>query len=113
MKRKPAEPFIPVERHETLRHEIRAFLEERTASAKEISSHVGIPEKNVYEHLEHIQKTMSKKECHLVVTPAECKKCGFIFSKREKLKKPGKCPVCKNEAIHEPLFSIESRAKEC
>jgi hypothetical protein len=40
------------------------------------------------------------------VTPAECRKCGFVFQKREKLKKPGKCPICRSESIEEPLFGI-------
>ncbi len=83
-----------------------AILETGIVSAKDISSEVRLPEKEVYEHLDHIRKTLSKKEYHLDVTPAECSKCGFAFSKREKLKKPGKCPVCKGELITEPLFSL-------
>ncbi|MBI4684312.1 MAG: transcriptional regulator [Nitrospirae bacterium] len=97
---------VPKERNETVRHEIVKCLEGAIFSAKEISTAVGIPERDVYEHMEHIQRSMSKKEHQLKVTPAECKKCGFIFSKREKLKKPSRCPICKAETIYEPLFSI-------
>jgi predicted Zn-ribbon and HTH transcriptional regulator len=67
---------------------------------------VRISEKEVYEHLEHIRKTLSKRDRQLVIVPAECAKCGFVFSKRERVRKPGKCPVCKAESIREPLFSI-------
>ena len=105
-KMKPKGPFIPVERHGTIRREISSALDGRTLSAKEISTEVRISEKEVYEHLEHIQRSMNKKEHHLVINPAACMKCGFVFAKREKLKKPGKCPVCKGELIQEPLFSI-------
>jgi predicted Zn-ribbon and HTH transcriptional regulator len=107
MKNKYKEPPVPPSMHDTVRHGIIAALEQRTRSAKELSAEVRLPEKEVYGHLEHIRKTMSKTGRHLAVTPAECKKCGFVFSKRERLKKPGKCPVCKGESIHEPLFSIE------
>jgi len=106
LKRKAKEPFIPVERHETVRQEIISALKGRTLTAKEISAEVHIPEKEVYEHLEHIQRTVSKKDLTLIINPAECLKCRFVFKKRERLKKPGRCPVCRNELIQEPLFSI-------
>lgn len=106
MKKKPKEPAVPAERSETIRREIIAILEEGTISAKEISAGVKIPEKEVYDHLDHIHRTMSKRDKHLVVTPAECLKCGFVFKKRERLTKPGRCPVCHEELIQEPLFSL-------
>lgn len=97
---------VPMERSDTVRHEIIKRLEGVTFSAKEISAAVRISEKEVYEHMEHILRSMSNKERQLKITPAECKKCGFVFSKRKRLKKPGRCPICKAETIHEPLFSI-------
>ncbi len=101
---KTKQPFVPPEKHDTVRHEILSLLENETLSAREISGEVGIPEMEVYGHLEHIQE--NRREFHLVVTPAACRKCGFVFSKRERLKKPGKCPVCRGELIAEPLFSV-------
>jgi transcriptional regulator len=107
MKKKAKEPPVPVERIDTVRHEIASVLEGRTMSAKEISAGVRISEKEVYVHLDHIQKTMSRKERRLVVTPASCLKCGFVFKKRDRLTKPGRCPVCHGELLEEPLFTIE------
>lgn len=87
-----------------------SIIEEGEHSAKDISREAGIPEKDVYGHLEHIRKSLkSLKQAGLRVTPAECKKCGFVFKKRERLTKPGKCPVCRGTSILEPLFSIEER----
>jgi predicted Zn-ribbon and HTH transcriptional regulator len=106
MKQKPRQPYIPIERHETIRQEILAHLEGQTMSAKEVSGYVRISEKDVYEHLEHIGKSTHKTGQHLIVIPAECLKCGFIFRKRERLKKPGRCPVCRGEIIQEPLFTV-------
>jgi len=106
VKSKEKEPFVPAERHETVRQEIVAALRGRTLSAKDISAEVRISEKEVYDHLEHIRKTVLKKDLHLEIYPAECVKCGFVFRKRERLKKPGRCPVCRSETIQHPLFSI-------
>lgn len=103
---KPKEPFVLAERHETIRKEILALLLEQTLSAKDISAEVHVSEKDVYEHLEHIGRSTHKTGHHLTVIPAECTKCGFVFKKRERLKKPGRCPVCRGEKIQEPLFSI-------
>src|SRR4030042_3979058 len=106
MKKKSREPFIPVLRHETIRQKIISVIEGRTLSARDISTDVRVSEKEIYEHLEHIQKTINKSYHNFIVTPSKCKKCGFEFRKRDKLKKPGKCPVCRSELIQEPLFSI-------
>jgi predicted Zn-ribbon and HTH transcriptional regulator len=106
-RKRDKEPPVPAERHETIRQEIMEVLEGRTLSAKEISGLVGVSAREAYEHLEHIHRSAEKKDFRFTVIPAECKKCGFVFRKREKLKKPGKCPVCRGESIQEPLFSIK------
>lgn len=94
------------ERLDTVRHEIVSSLLGRTLSARDISHEVHIGEREVYDHLEHIRKSLNRKERSLVVVPARCRKCGFEFRKRERLKAPGKCPVCKGESIADPLFSV-------
>ena len=96
---------------ETVRQEITALLEGgqggRPLSAHEISPLAGVSEKEVYGHLEHIRKSLNKSARKLVIAPAECKGCGFVFKKRVRLKKPGRCPVCRSESIGLPLFSIQ------
>ena len=109
MKDKPKEPVVAREMYETIRHAIMAELAQGVCSARDISSAVGISEREVSVHLEHIRKSIALSEKHLTIIPAECKKCGFVFAKREKLKRPGKCPVCKGESIREPLFEIEEK----
>ena len=106
MKKKAKEPAVPAERHETVRQSVITLLEGQTLSAKEISADVRVSEKDVYEHLEHIQK---RRDVSLLVLPAECKRCGYQFMKRERLRKPGRCPECKGESIQEPLFSISKK----
>ena len=99
--------MVPPERKGTVRQEITALLEDsQSLTAKDISAEVRIPEKEVYGHLEHIRKSLNKTGRHLHIKPAECLKCGFIFSKRDRPKTPGRCPVCHEEHIQEPFFSI-------
>ncbi len=106
VKKKPGGPSIPEERRDTVRHALLAMLEERPCTAREISGTAGIPEKEVYDHLEHLRKTLSMSGRRLAVSPAKCRSCGFLFTKRERLKKPGRCPVCRSESIQEPAFSL-------
>ena len=110
VRKRSQEPFIPVARHETVRQKISSLLEGNTFSARDLSVEIGISEKDVYDHLEHIQKTAGKGAQSFVITPAVCRRCNFVFRKRDKVKKPGKCPVCRSESIQEPLFSIHVKS---
>ncbi len=97
----------PSEALDTVRHLIAAELEEGPLSAFDLSGLVGIPEKEVAGHLEHIRQSLHRSGKRLIIRPAECAKCGFVFEKRDRLTRPGKCPVCRSESIHAPLFSIK------
>lgn len=103
---KPKQPSIPPERENTIRQKIILLLEGQSLSAKDISAEARISEKEVYGHLEHIKKSLNKSAHRLIILPSECNKCGFVFKKRDRLKKPGKCPICYSESISEPFFSI-------
>lgn len=110
MKKMPRKPVIPRTAQETSRHAIMALLIEGPISAKEISAVVGLPEKEVSAHLEHIRRSLHVTGAVLEVGPAECRHCGFVFAKRERMTSPGRCPVCRHEAISDPLFSIRGVA---
>ena len=103
---RPKEAVVPEERYDTIRHRITTLLKEMPLTGQELSGQLRIPERDIYEHLEHIRKTMNKGNYRLSVAPARCDKCGFVFTKRGRLKKPGKCPICRNESLEEPLFSV-------
>jgi hypothetical protein len=94
---------VPVDRQDTLRHEIMNLLSRESLAAREISEQVGIQEKDVLGHLEHIKIALHGG---LVMESALCMACGFSFRKRERLKGPGRCPVCRSEHIAEPCFSM-------
>jgi len=97
-------PRPPAEAHDTVRRAIMTELEKRPLSAWDLSGRVGIPEKEVAGHLEHIRASLHRSGRQLEVQPAECAKCGFVFEKRGRLTRPSKCPVCHSESVHAPLF---------
>lgn len=100
---------VPAERGTTVRQEMRAFLEGTPATLREISRAVRASEKEVVGHLEHLERSLVGEGSRFIVTPAECEKCGFVFKKRKRLKKPSRCPLCRGETVSEPLFSVRRR----
>lgn len=99
-------PRVPSPREETIRLRIVALLRNAAVTPREISAAVGIREKEVARHLEHIRKSLHATSERFQVVPASCRKCGFVFAKRERMDRPGRCPVCKGESIAEPRFGI-------
>jgi predicted Zn-ribbon and HTH transcriptional regulator len=101
-------PDAPVpERTTTVRAALHEALLGSALSARELSMRVGAPEKDVIEHLEHLQQSLRKKGERLVVKPAECLGCSHVFRDRTRLAGPGRCPRCQGEHIASPTFRIE------
>ena len=101
---------VPQARSSTVRSALKAAL--RTASreeartAKELSAAVGISEKDVAEHLAHLERSLKPEGLRLEVTPAECLACGFVFRDRKRFTRPGACPTCRSTRIDPPAFRI-------
>jgi hypothetical protein len=93
---------------QTVRQMIIDILLQGPATAKELSARVSIPEKEVLPHLAHIRKSLHHGQQRLVMEPACCRACGFVFHKRERLSKPGRCPSCHHSFIDEPVFRIQT-----
>jgi transcriptional regulator len=98
----------PGARGETVREAIRRSLLAGPATARDLSTEVGVREKDVAEHLAHLQKSLAHRGERLVVTPAACIACGFAFRERERLSRPGACPECRSTRIDPPTFRIEA-----
>jgi predicted Zn-ribbon and HTH transcriptional regulator len=96
----------PVERGETVRAALRRALARGPATARDLSAEVGVREKDVAEHLAHLARTLEREGGRLVVEPAACLACGFRFSGRTRLTRPGACPECRSTRIDPPVFSL-------
>lgn len=91
----------------TIRQQIIELLVEQEMSAREISQTVRIREKEVYEHLFHVARSVNTQKKKLVITPSECLGCGYIFKNRKRYTPPGRCPHCKGEHIQNPTYRID------
>jgi hypothetical protein len=101
-------PSEPRARGATIRTLIRDTLETAPADTSALSSLVGIPEKQVAEHLEHISRSLRTTKQRLRIEPARCLACEFVFRERTKFTTPSACPKCRSERIAPPRFRIES-----
>jgi transcriptional regulator len=84
------------------------MLNQGVYSAKDMSRILGIREREVYEHLPHVEKSLGKG-ISLIVEPARCLDCDFVFNKRRRFTTPGRCPICHSESISPPLYGIRDR----
>lgn len=91
----------------TRREEIIEMLKKGAMSAQDIANIYKTIAKDIEEDLHHIAKTI-KPDFELKMYPARCVACGFEFKERSKIKRPSKCPKCKNESIEAPVFKIEA-----
>ncbi|ASJ06851.1 transcriptional regulator [Thermococcus pacificus] len=95
----------------TRRQRIIKLLEERDYSPSELALALDMRGKGIkkviLEDLKAISKTLKHEGKVLLIKPAECRKCGFVF--KPEIKLPSKCPRCHSSWIEEPRFKIEIR----
>ncbi len=94
------------ERSESARQSLVAALERGPSSLRELSQAVGLPEKEIAEHLPHIERSAKRAGQRFVIEPARCHRCAFTFEERTRAKTPSRCPACKNERVAPPRFSL-------
>jgi predicted Zn-ribbon and HTH transcriptional regulator len=87
------------ERQATVRAELRRVLSEGFFTSRDLSVRVGISEKDVAEHLEHLSRSLKPTGERLEIEQARCLACGFVFKDRARLSKPSRCPVCKRQRL--------------
>ncbi len=102
---------VPPPRGSTVRGALEAALTDAPGhglTAKDLSGLVGISEKDVAGHLEHLEKSLKAQGLKLEVLPASCIGCGFTFKDRRRLTRPGACPECRSTRIDPPAFRVTS-----
>ena len=90
------------------RKDLITMLQGNPLGLKEIADTLEITTRDVEQDLRHLVKSLRHSDYALQVTPARCRKCDFEFSK-DKLRKPGRCPRCRQSWIREPLVEITKR----
>jgi len=90
----------------TIRQQMIDLLSEQELNARELSTALSIMEKEVYTHLEHIDRTISRQGGKLEIDPFTCLTCGFTFEGRKRWNRPGRCPKCKQGHIRMAGYRI-------
>jgi predicted Zn-ribbon and HTH transcriptional regulator len=91
---------------QTIRHAMIDLLCGEPVSARELSRRLGIREKEVCDHLAHIERTAGARRKKLTILPFACLDCGFVFRDRKRFTRPGKCPRCRGTHIEVPRFQL-------
>ncbi len=91
----------------TVRKMILDILHEQDITARQLAERLGLKEREVLEHLQHVQRSLGKG-AKLIVDPARCLHCDFIFKNRDRLSKPGRCPKCRSENVAPPIFGVRT-----
>ncbi|EMA63097.1 transcriptional regulator [Halorubrum lipolyticum] len=89
---------------ETTRQRIADTLREGPATASDLGEALSLPTPVVYDHVEHVSRSVDG-EAELLVAPPECRDCGFDGFD-DPINEPSRCPECKSERIEEPAFVI-------
>ena len=71
-----------------------------------MSQALGVSERDLYQHLEHLGRSLMQRGERLSIEPSRCLACGFTFEERTRVKRPGRCPECKSTRLSLPKFAI-------
>lgn len=95
---------------QTVRQRLIGLLTGSRFSSYQLAQLLGIAERQVEEHLEHVVKTLARDDGRrFMLEPSGCQDCGFVFRERKKLTRPSRCPRCRSENISAPRYGIEVR----
>jgi hypothetical protein len=98
--------MLPSER--TPRQRIIDLITGTRLTSYQLAQLLGIPERQVEDHLTHVVKTLARDQSRrFVLDPSVCQDCGFVFRDRTRLTRPSRCPVCHSEGITAPRYGIE------
>jgi hypothetical protein len=89
----------------TTRERIADALREGPATASGLATRLGVPTSVVYDHLEHVARSLSGGDEQFLVAPPECCDCGFSDFD-DPVNDPSRCPNCRSENVGEPTFKI-------
>jgi len=92
---------------QTVRQKIIELLSEGQMDAGELSRALSIREKEVYEHLAHIARSLEVKGKALLIQPSRCLSCGYVFKDRKRFTRPGRCPRCRRSHLQNPFYYIK------
>jgi predicted Zn-ribbon and HTH transcriptional regulator len=88
------------------RRDLLTLLTIEPRSVSSIARDLGLSRRDVEDDLRHVIRSARAAGHRIIVEPARCRSCGFLFSE-DKLVKPGKCPACRGTRLYEAQIRIE------
>lgn len=88
------------------RKKLIELLLDNPMSVAEIAQLHGAKPRDIAEDIQHLQRSLKRDGYRLLIEPAYCRKCEFVFH-ADKLLKPGRCPGCRGSWIAEPRVRVE------
>jgi predicted Zn-ribbon and HTH transcriptional regulator len=90
----------------TLRRHLMDVLSREPRSVSSLAREIGLSRADVEDALRHMIRSARAAGHRIVVVPARCRTCGFVFDE-DRLTKPGKCPSCRSSRVFEPQIAVE------
>ena len=87
------------------RKDLIKLLTAQPRSVSSIARELGLKRTDVEDDLRHLIRSARAAGHAVVIEPARCRACGFLFGE-EKLSKPGKCPACRGTRLFEAQVGI-------
>ena len=99
--------MVPVtETVQTVRRQLFDLLAAGPHGVRELSQLLHQSEREIYDHLRHLERTARGAGRRLVIEPAVCLGCGFVFAHRTRPQPPGHCPQCRGTRIRRPRYLL-------
>jgi transcriptional regulator len=87
----------------TRRRQLLDLIGDEPQTVSTLARAVGLTRHDIDDDLVHLLRSAEAAGVKVIVIPARCRACGFVFSERT-LSKPGKCPACRGTRVHEPML---------
>jgi hypothetical protein len=93
------------------RRDLIALLTVQPRSVSSLARDLALRRRDLEEELAHAIRSARASGHRVIVEPARCRACGFVFGE-ERLSKPGKCPACRGTRLLEPQIHLEPPAAD-
>jgi predicted Zn-ribbon and HTH transcriptional regulator len=91
----------------TFRRDLVKLLSAQPRSVSSLARELRLDRKDVEDDLRHAIRSARAAGHQVVIEPARCKQCGFVFGE-DRLLKPGKCPECRGTRLYEAQIRIDA-----
>jgi transcriptional regulator len=88
------------------RRDLVRALSAQPRSVSSLARELGLGRRSLEDDLRHAIRSAEAAGHHVIIEPARCKQCGFVFG-TDRLAKPGKCPSCRGSRLYEAQIRIE------